>query len=444
MSLRRKHLLFNNLVALAFAVSSMAAEPWTLERSIRHALTNSPDARIAEKRIRAARAGIEQANAALWPQVQLQSSYTRTDNPMRVFGAILNQRAYSPALDFNDVPDVDHLNVRGVVTQPLYTGGRIAFGRKAARASRDAAQATALAVQNLLAFEVARNFHNVVRTHKFIRAADAGVRAFESNLIIASNRVTAGTALKTEWLDFEVRLAQAREDLARARHAHALARHALGNLLGLDPGQNGSFTVAESDSTPAAPESSDEANRPELLALQHQKRAAEARVGQARAGYRPRISAFASMDYDYGWRTEGDGRNYTAGLMVEWDLWDGKRTHGRVAEAEADLDIVREEERKLLLAIRLEAEQAQLQFIEATERMAVTDAAVGHAAESVRLTRSRFEQGLAIATQLIDAETALITARVRRAEAEADRRIAIAAWRRALGLPQLPADSQSR
>jgi outer membrane protein TolC len=38
---------------------------------------------------------------------------------------------------------------------------------------------------------------------------------------------------------------------------------------------------------------------------------------------------------------------------------------------------------------------------------------------------------------LIDAEAALLAARVRRAEAEADRQIAIAALRKALGLPQL-------
>jgi outer membrane protein TolC len=42
-----------------------------------------------------------------------------------------------------------------------------------------------------------------------------------------------------------------------------------------------------------------------------------------------------------------------------------------------------------------------------------------------------------LATQLIDAETALTAARVRRAEAEADERIAVAALRKALGLPQI-------
>ena len=42
----------------------------------------------------------------------------------------------------------------------------------------------------------------------------------------------------------------------------------------------------------------------------------------------------------------------------------------------------------------------------------------------------------------MDAETALVNARVRRAEAEADQRIAVAALRKALGLPQLDASLQ--
>jgi outer membrane protein TolC len=45
---------------------------------------------------------------------------------------------------------------------------------------------------------------------------------------------------------------------------------------------------------------------------------------------------------------------------------------------------------------------------------------------------------------LIDAETALVAARVRRAQAEADRQIAIAAVRKALYLPQLEAQSKSK
>ncbi|MBI4659102.1 MAG: TolC family protein [Verrucomicrobia bacterium] len=424
------------------ALQLHAAEPWTLERAIGYAMTNSPDARITQKRIAAARAGLEQANAALWPQLQLQSSYSRTDNPMFVFGSILNQRAFSPSLSFNDVPDTDNLNVRGVLTQPLYAGGRISAGREAAKAHTDAAKATAEAVRNALAFEVARTFHMVLKTREFIRAAEAGVRSFENNLAIASNRVAAGTALKTDVLDMQVRLAQAREDFVRARNANALSERALRNVLGIEDGEfivtdTAPLVTAPLDDLKSQTSNLKFAARPELGALRQAQRAAEARLRQAKSGYRPRVSAFSSLDYDYGWRTDSDGKSYTAGVMAQWDLWDGKLTRGRVSEAQANLDALREEERKLRLAIAFEVEQARLRHKEATERLAVTEAAIAQAQESVDLTRSRFEQGLMISTQLIDAETALIAARVRRAQAEGDQRIAVAALRQALGLPQL-------
>jgi len=73
----------------------------------------------------------------------------------------------------------------------------------------------------------------------------------------------------------------------------------------------------------------------------------------------------------------------------------------------------------------------------ATERLRAARKAVTLAEESAGLTRVRFEQGLALSTQLIDAETALTGARVRREQAEADRNIAIATLRHALGLPQI-------
>src|SRR5882672_9111619 len=106
---------WRNLSLLGWVLISSAAsgaEPWTLERALERALAHNPDTLLARYRITAAQAGVDQANAAFWPRVQLQASYTRTGNPMIVFGSILNQRAYSSALNFNDVPDVDNLNTR--------------------------------------------------------------------------------------------------------------------------------------------------------------------------------------------------------------------------------------------------------------------------------------------------------------------------------------------
>lgn len=421
--------------------SVKSGEPWTLPQAINHALTNSPDARLAQQRIFAAQAGLRQANAAFSPQLQFQSSYLRTDNPMMVFGSILNQRSYNSGLDFNHVPDVDDLNVKGLATVPLYAGGRNVAGRDAAKANAEASKQTAEAIRNALAFEVARAFHTVLKTREFIRATEAGVQAFETNLTIATKRLNAGTLLKNEVLDVEVRLAQAREDLVRAQNANALAQRVLRNLLGIDQGD-----ISITDSAPAmnAPDSGDFSRRAELASSLYRQRAAEADIRRAKGGHLPQLNAFGSLDYDYGWKFDGDGKSYTAGLMLRWDLWDGRLTRAKVQESKANLESAREEDRKLRLAIDLEVEQSRLALKEANERLMVTAKVVDQAKESVALTRSRFDQGLAIATQLIDAETALTAARVRRAEAETDQRIAVAAWRKALGLPQYENTSAQR
>ena len=424
--------LFGCWLACSLAVG--AAEPWTLDHALDYALAHNPDAQIAQQRIALAQAGLEQANSAFWPRLQVQSSYSRTDNPMLAFGSILNQRSYRSSLNFNDVPEMDNLNARGIVTVPLYAGGRSIAGRQAAKANSEAAKQDAAAVHNALGFEVSRAFHTVLKTRQFILAAEAAVRSFETNLVVAGKRLENGTLLKSDALDIEVRLAQAREDLVRARNAESLAERAMRNLLGIEAGE---FTVADAAPAVSAPSLGGLEQRPELAAARQREAAAQAQVRGAKSGYQPRISAFGSLDYDYGTVTGGDGRSYTAGVMAQWDLWDGFSTRSKVREAKANLESAHEEQRKLRLALDLEVERARLDLKAADERLTVSSKTVEQAAESATLTRNRFMQGLALSSQLIDSETALVAARVRRAEAESDQRIAIAALRKSLALPQL-------
>jgi outer membrane protein TolC len=152
------------------------------------------------------------------------------------------------------------------------------------------------------------------------------------------------------------------------------------------------------------------------------------------------LSAFGSLDYDYGWEYDSDGSSYTVGALLQWDIWDGNSTRAKVREARANLESAREEQRRLRFALDLEAEEARLALQSAEERLAASEKAVAQAEESVTMNRSRFEQGAALSSQLIDAQTALVAARVRRAEAETDQRIAIAALRKAYGFPQLDAN----
>jgi outer membrane protein len=426
-------------LVLLWSLATSFAAPWTLERALKQALAANPDARLAQQRIVAAQAGLDQANAAFWPRVQFQSSYTGSDNPMLAFGSILNQRAYSSSLNFNDVPAVDDLNARGLLTVPLYAGGRNIATRRAATADTQAARHDNAAVQNALGFEVTRAFCTVLKARQFVSAAEAAVKAYEANVDTAKKRLEGGSLLKTDLLDLEVRLAQAREDLVRARNADALALRALRNLLGIEKGE---FDVADALPNLSAPDSGDFSGRPELAAARQREQAAQQKVRAAKGGYLPRVNAFGSLDYDYGWKFDNGGGSWTAGAMVQWDLWDGKLTRAKVAEANANLESAREEERKLRLALDLEVERARLDLNAANERLSVSEQAVAQAQESANLTRARFTQEHALSKDVVDSETALLTARVRRAEAEADRQIATAALRKALSLPQL--DSKAK
>jgi hypothetical protein len=54
-----------------------------------------------------------------------------------------------------------------------------------------------------------------------------------------------------------------------------------------------------------------------------------------------------SKHYDYGWKFDHSGESHTGGALVPWDIWDGQLTRAKVHEAQANLEMAREEERKL-------------------------------------------------------------------------------------------------
>ncbi len=421
----------NKLWLLMLTAGAAWGETYTLERAVETALAHSPDARAAAARLEAANAGVMQAKGAFQPQLTVETSYLRTNQPVSVFGFALNQRSFSPGLDFNRVPDADDFQVRGLMTLPLYAGGAQVARRDAALAQVEASAHGEKATRQDLAFEVAKTWLMVRRTVFLEEAAVAAVQAYRNHVALAGKREKAGTLLTADRLDVEVQLARAEEDLSQVRNANALARHALRALMGLEQEE---VTTTGGTGSLRRPERGMAANRPELRAALERERLVEASIRQAKAGWKPQVSAFGSAEHHRGTVFDGDGNNYTVGVMAQWTLWDGRQTRGRVREAEAQWAAAREATRRLRLAIDLEVKQAELSVKDAEERFAVTGRATELAQQSVELTRDRFEQGLVLATQLIDAETALTAARVRRVEAETQLSVAIAAWRRALGL----------
>lgn len=430
------------LPALLLSFAAAHAAPWTASEAVATALRDNPDAALARQRTAAAEAMIEQANAAWMPQLSVSGRYTDTNSPMMAFGSILNQRAFNFGLDFNRPGKIDNLNLTGTVGYNLYSGGRATAGRDAARAGALAAAEDLRAAQQQLATEAIKSLLNLRKAREAATAVAAGVRAYEAALANARLRFEAGQLLKADLLSLEVQLAQTREQLTVTRHGAALAERAFLFVLGREPQPGETVELAAADPSLDAltvPSAANSANRPELAGLRQRLAAAEKMVAVARGARRPTVNAFASYQYDRGWKLDRHADGWLAGVAVDLNVFDGGQTSGKIRQAEAELAQVKEMLRKAELGFALEAEQARLAHESARERLDVSAQTVAQAEESAVLTRARFEKGALLASDLIGVESRLIEARMRRTIAEADERIALAELHRAIGLTPLGA-----
>ncbi|WP_221031274.1 TolC family protein [Actomonas aquatica] len=433
-----------SLAAVGQSDASSVTSPWTLRAALTEARDHSPEAAIAAARLDRAQAMVDQSGAASLPQVTLSAGYTQTNNPMMAFGSILNQGAFTPAIDFNAPGQVDNLNLTGMVAYSLYSGGRTASTQAAARAGATASAHDRDATFARLDAAVATAYFNIRQAREAIAALDAAIATYEESLRIARLRFEAGELLKSELLNLEVRLAQTREQHLAARQQATLAERHFLYLLGHPPLAGQPVALATDDpavtalSAPAATSTASIEQRPELHALASRREAAAASLDAAASGRRPSVNAFASYQFDKGWRLDGDGDSWMAGLQAQWSVFDGKATTGKIRAARADLTETEAAQRQLELGLQLELEQARLAHRFATEQLDVTATLVTQAEEAARISRERFEAGALLSTELIGAETRLTEARVRRAVATAAERIAAVQLRRAAGLPILP------
>jgi len=405
---------------------------WTLPDAIEFALESNPDSAIARERLLGAEAELEQAKAAYSPVVSVGSSYEATDGAGRAFGWIVNQRAYSPTMDFNRLGTIDNWNVHGMVSWTLYDGGRRSGMRDAAEASAEAAQAYREVARQDIAFGVVRSVLEIGRADEIVKGVEAEFAALGEAITVAEARVAEGALLESDALHLRVKRTHVEEELTRARHAASLSRRAFVNLLGL-PYSEPRLEVGDVGELIQVPEES-VPDRPELEAIRLERKASLGEVEAARAGKRPRVDLYGRVDRDEGWQTGQSGDHWSAGVAVTYDLWEGGSASGDIRAASARRRSAIEVERKVRLAIEDEVARARLALTEAETRMRVTGEAVALAEENVRLARLRFEQGTLLSNQLSEAEAGFTDAQVRRILAETDVRVSTAALRRALGI----------
>ena len=100
------------VVALALPALAAATGPLSLDEAIRHALSQNPELRTADRQAQAADARASAAKGAFLPQIGVRYMVRRSDNPLDAFADKLNTRSVDPVTDF----DAQALNYPGAST----------------------------------------------------------------------------------------------------------------------------------------------------------------------------------------------------------------------------------------------------------------------------------------------------------------------------------------
>jgi len=419
-------------------------QPLSLADALNIALEHSSEILRGKADLEAAYGVVVQTRAIALPKVQFAGSY-KYDRAVEQFPfAAPPNTPIASAFSFT-VPDQQWAgNVR--IVQSIYEGGRITSSLRSARLTREQALAQYQTVVADTALNVRLAYYDILLGAQQIVVQEASQALLQKELKDTSSRFEAGTVPRFNVLRAEVELANARPRLIRARNSYRIAKNNLANLLGyhLPPVVLEDIPLKLTGALDAEPYEIDLPSavgqalerRSELAALRKAEELSGENVLSAKSGYKPSVEIFTG----YGGRNSSfstdlarDVSGWNAGLQVNWNIFDGLQTQGRIREARARHERARVDVDDATRRIELEVRTTYSNFIEAKEVLESQKKVQEQAEEALRLATSRSAAGTGTQLDVLNAQTALTEARTTQVQALHDYDTARARLDRAIG-----------
>ena len=434
--------------AVSAPVAQAAPEPLSLDQAIATAIQYNPRVIQSEADLKAARALVTQTRAANSATANLQIVRTHVSD---VATFVLPVAAPPPQfVTFETISLGRAQNTQGTLTiaKPLYTGGKIEAAVRQSRAGERAAGEGVRRTLQSLVTDVKQAYYTVLLTADLVKVAEQADAAAREHLRLAQAHFDAGTAPRFDVLRAEALVASTEQAVIQARNGLNLARAALNNAMGV--AQDREFQLA-STYTPPQPETAllqalvDQAlkGRPEIAQVQAQVDAAGAAADQARANKRPTLGVawVYSRVLD---QTAFQVTNSTLAIQLSQNIFDGRQTSAAVAIARSQQESARALLEQTRQGIALQVRQAFLSINSAQERVAAAAKGVAQAEEAFRIATVRYNAGVSISVETLDAQAALTAARSDYARAVYDYNVAVAQLELATGSwqPSQPSSPQ--
>jgi outer membrane protein len=429
-------------VALALAVCAAAQGQTVLtpQQIVNETLAHSQALKALDREVEAAGSRKDQAKAQDLPMLSGSAQASH------YYG--LRDSAFGPFV----IPFVeDQYNAAVILTQPLYTGGRISSQKlaaehqqAAARHSRQGAEADTIQQALMAYWTWSKAFHAV-------ESLNAAVARMEAHARDMHNLREAGLATDNDSLATDVLLDQTRLRLEEAQRRVEVALARITFLTG---------QVAAADSTPIQAEvppdqeipaeaallDTAQTHRAERAARVMEAKAAKAQVQATKADYAPQVSAIARYEQARPnlleippadkWKDDT-----FIGVTLRWNLFDWGQRRGRVAEASARAAQARLQVEQVEEQITLEVREARINLQDARERVTVAQRVEQSAQRNLAAATDLWKNGLARHSDVLDAHNQLTSAQYEAIAARADLELARASLDHAIGRLTAPAEA---
>jgi outer membrane protein TolC len=420
-----------------------AQELLTVDRAVQDALAHNASLRASRASVSESDAYVTEARSGWFPRVSVTESWQRGDQPVFVFSSLLSSRQF--AAENFAIDSLNHPEATGffrntiAVEQLVFDGGRQRSVTDSAQFRRDIAQLSTDEASAALVLATVQAFGRTLVADAGQRAAEAALEAAREDLIRAQNRRDTGLATDADVLALVAHVADLQQRAIQQQGEAGVSRAELNRLMGA-PIEREYLVAQPSDVDNASLATTSvealfaeaERNRSELRKAAVARQLAETDRQNARAALIPQVAAQGAFDLS-GTQFNDRASAWLVGAEFRWNLSLGGAETARIKAAAGASTRAAAEADDARAAVHVEVVTALRRLQAANARRLAGRAAVEQARESQRITRDRFDAGLAGVSDVLRASSAVVDAESQRVAAAVDAMVSEAMLRRALG-----------
>ncbi len=388
------------------AAEAMINQWWTLYNDevlndlISKASKNNTDLKIAVARIEEADGYMREVGAALFPQVNVDSSASRYK---------VTELGATPL--FNGMsPTRSNYNVKLSTTFELDFWGKLRRAQESAKAQALASRFAKDTVDLSLKSLVTGDYLLLRSLEAQIELSKASMKSREDSLALTQRRLEGGVSSALDVHQAEVAYNNLKAQLADLTRQRAIIEHQLAVLAGdLD------LKIAAGDiqSLPIPPvppvglPSTLLEARPDVRQAEQNLIAANAKIGVAKAALFPTISLTAGLggeSKDLGDILKSAARIWNGGLSLNLPVFDSGRLSSRVDQASAEKKQLLASYERAVQNAFTEVNDALVNVRQNTEREAALNASQSSASKALEIANNRYKSGYTGYLEVLDAQ----------------------------------------